>query len=264
MVDNGSTESPDDVVATFPIARLVAETTPGPGPARSHGARLAKGELLAFIDADCIAAPDWLAQIAKHMADHPDCDVLGGDVRIARVDPANPTPIEAYEAIWGYRMKLYVERDRYTATCNMAVRRNQFLKVGDFVGIETAEDVDWGRRASDMGLRIDYVPEIRIETPARESFTELTRKWDRHIGHDYAELSSTKDRLRWIAKSLALAVSPFAEIPKIVRSDRVSGASERWRAFRCLSRIRLFRARRMLGLLVTGDGRALSGAWNRR
>ncbi|MAQ84525.1 MAG: glycosyltransferase [Maritimibacter sp.] len=260
VVDNGSTHLPSETCAPYPFVRLVEEREPGPGPARSHGARLADTPLLAFIDADCTAQPDWLAAILAHFESHPDTAVIGGDVRIARADPARPTAIEAYESVYGYRMKLYVERDHYTATCNMAVRREIFLHVGDFAGIQLAEDVDWGRRATAMGYRIDYVPEMRIETPARESFAELARKWDRHIGHDFSKVRSGKDRLKWVARAVALAASPLAETGRIMRSDRLNGLSERWLGLTCLTRIRLYRCRKMLGLLA-GFGRSSASAW---
>lgn len=263
VVDNGSKTLPEDVVAKFPIARLESEATPGPGPARSHGARLSQGKILAFIDADCLADENWLKCIADYFEATPNCDTIGGEVGIAYVDPKKPTSIEAYEAIWGYRMKLYIERDNFTGTGNMAVRRDSFLAVGDFAGIETAEDMDWGKRAHAKGMVLHYVPDMRIKTPARESFSELTRKWDRHIGHDFELLEGAGGKLRWVFRSLALAISPILEIPRIIASDKVSGVKTRFLAFRCLLRIRLYRARRMLGLLLSGDGRSLSGAWNR-
>lgn len=262
VVDNGSAVPPAAICAAHG-ARLAQEPTPGPGPARSHGARLARAPLLAFVDCDCVPAPDWIATIAAWFAAHPETGVIGGDVRIARADPRHPTAIEAYESVYGYRMRLYVERDGYTATCNMAVRAAVFARVGDFGGIGIAEDVDWGRRATAAGIRIDYVPGLRIETPARADFAELARKWDRHIGHDFAEVAGLSDRLRWIARAAALAASPLAEIPRLARSDRLTGPRERALALACLTRIRLYRARRMLGLLAGGNGRALAEGWRR-
>lgn len=258
VVDNASTARPDAVVAGFPGVRLIDEATPGPGPARSAGAHAARAPLLAFIDADCIADPDWLATIAAYMDAHPGTAVIGGDVRIAFADPARPTGIEAYEAIWGYRQRLYVERDHYTATLNMAVRADVFAAVGDFAGIEIAEDVDWGRRATAAGHRIDFVAAMKIATPARESFSELARKWDRHIGHDFAE----KPRpLAWAARAAAVAVSPLAEVPKVLASDRITGAGARLRAGLTLVRVRLFRARRMAEWLLRRPGHGAADAW---
>ena len=260
VVDNGSRRRPVEVCDAHPFVRLVDEPEPGPGPARSRGARQAQTPLVAFLDSDCTVRPGWAQAIIKHFAASPDIDVIGGDVRIAFVDPARPVAVEAYEAVYGYRMKMYVERDHYTATCNMAVRRQAFLKVGDFAGIRIAEDVDWGRRATEMGLRIGYVPEMVIETPARASFAELARKWDRHIDHDFTEVTSVGDRIRWVARALMLAISPLIEGPRIVRSDRLSGARARLLAWACLTRVRLYRCRRMLALLF-GFGRSSATAW---
>lgn len=260
VVDNGSRVLPEAEVAAHPFARLETEATPGPGPARSRGAHLAKGEILAFIDADCVARPGWLSAIAGFLDAHPGIGVIGGDVRIACADPARPTAIEAYESVWGYRMRLYVARDGYTATCNMAVRAPVFAAVGDFGGIGIAEDMEWGRRATAMGVGMAYVPDMAIATPARDSFAELARKWDRHVGHDFAAVRGAAGRLRWGLRALALAASPLAEIGRLLGSDRIAGPGARARAFGCLLRVRLYRARRMLGLL-TGGPADLSQRW---
>jgi len=260
VVDNGSAALPEAECAAWPFVRLTEEPVPGPGPARSRGAGMARTELLAFIDCDCIAAPGWIDTTISYMASHPETGVIGGDVRIAYADPARPTAIEAYESVFGYRMKLYVERDHYTATCNMAVRRDVFEKVGPFAGIDIAEDVDWGRRATAANVRIDYVPEMRIATPARADFAELRRKWDRHVGHDFEKVEGLSGRLRWALRALALAASPPAEALRIARSDRLSGLRSRALALACLSRVRLYRARRMLGFLI-GRGPTSAGAW---
>lgn len=260
VVDNGSTELPEEICAAYPFVQCTQEATPGPGPARSRGVGLARADVVAFIDCDCIAQPGWITGIARYFNENPDTDVIGGDVRISRADVSAPTSIEAYESVYGYRMELYILRDGYAATCNMAVRRNVFRKVGDFGGITIAEDMDWGKRATAMGMKTRYVPEIRVETPARGTFAELTRKWDRHIGHDFAEVAGLRGRLRWIARSLLLAASPLGEVIRIAQSDRISGRRERLLALGCLTRIRFYRCSRMLGLLISRDPQA-GAAW---
>ena len=263
VVDNGSGSLPRDVCAEFPFVRLGQESTPGPGPARSRGAHMASADIVAFLDADCFAEPGWIAGLAGYFDAHPYTQVIGGDVRIAHVDPRRPTAIEAYESIYSYRMRLFVERDGFCGTGNMAVRRDTFRAVGDFGGISIAEDREWGRRAAARGVRIDFVPGIRATTPARASFAELIRKWDRHLGHDFAEVSDGRKRSLWILRSFAIAASPLAEIPRILASTHVSSPRERWHAFQCLVRIRLHRTRRMLGLAFGGDPTRLTAAWNR-
>lgn len=258
VADNGSKTPLPASIAEHPGLRTLVEATPGPGPARSAGAKIARAPILAFTDCDCRPDPGWLAEIAAHFADDAAAPAMAGDVRIAFQNPSRPTGLEAYEAIFGYRQYLYVARDGYGATCNLAVRADVFARVGPFAGLEVAEDRDWGQRATAMGIAHAYVPAAVIRTPARGSFAELARKWDRHIGHDFAEKPS---RLRWGLRALALFASPVGELPLIARSDRISGPGARIRAMIVLIRIRVYRARQMLKLLLGGDAAGMRAGW---
>ncbi len=260
VVDNGSRELPRTVCAEFG-ARLLAEPTPGPGPARNRGIEEARAPLLAFIDADCIADPGWLAAIARRFA-APEANILGGDVRIWR-EGDRPTMLECYESIYAYRMDLYIRKLGFTGTGNLAVRREVLEDVGPFAGIGVAEDRDWGRRAGNKGYRIVYAPDMRAFHPARTDFAELFLKWSRQVGHDWSEVRGGAAKAKWLAKALALLVSPLAEVPKVLSTDRVRGARERALAWAALWRIRWFRAGLMLRVLGGADAQALSGAWNR-
>ena len=122
VVDNGSPALPAAVCAAHPGVRLLQETTPGPGPARNPGIAAASGEILAFIDADCLADPGWLAATGRRWPIRRPT-ILGGDVRIASVDPARLTALEAYESVYAYRMDRYIAREGYTGTGNLVVRR---------------------------------------------------------------------------------------------------------------------------------------------
>lgn len=264
VVDNGSHEMPQAVVDQFPGVRLTREATPGPGPARNHGVGLARGNILAFIDADCVPAPGWLAEIARRFAD-PEVLVLGGDVQILLEDPAHPTAIECYEAEFGYRMEHYIRRQNFTGTGNLAMRRQVFDQVGGFAGIGVAEDRDWGHRAFAQGVRITWAPQMLAFHPARVTFAELTRKWDRHTAHDF-ELALTRrwGRLRWLARTLAVALSPLAHAPRVFASDRIPGGLRgKLLALAVLARIRLYRARLMAPLIFARDASRLSARWRK-
>ncbi len=262
VVDNGSRELPQ-AICDAAGARLLSETTPGPGPARNTGVAATTGEILAFIDADCLADPGWIAAIRAGFAD-PSAEILGGDVRIAYEDPARLTMLEAYESIYAYRMDRYIAREGFTGTGNLAVRRRVLEAVGPFRGLEVAEDRDWGQRATRAGHDLRYVPRMRAYHPARISFADLARKWDRHTAHDYAAyLARPGGRRRWALRTVAMALSPPAELPRILGSDRIEGPVARLKALACLTRVRLYRARVMARLLFGADAAALSGQWNR-
>lgn len=264
VVDNGSRRLPQAICATVPGLRLAAEPTPGPGPARNRGAELALAPVLAFLDADCAPAPGWLAAIAAHFARPGSAPVVGGAVDIALADPARPTPTEAHEALFGYRQRLYVERHGYAATCNMAVRREVFAAVGPFAAIGVAEDADWGRRATAAGHRIAYAGDMRVATRARADFPALTRKWARLIAHQRSALpAGTGARARWIGRALLVALSPLAAVPAVALSGRLPDAAARWRALACTTRIRLWRAGRMLAA-AAGDAGDAGRVWRER
>ena len=263
VVDNGSDALPEAVCAAHPGVRLLAEPEPGPGPARNLGVAAARGDILAFIDADCIASPGWLAEAEAAMAD-PAAEILGGDVHIALVDPAHPTMLEAYESVFGFRVAEYIATGGFTVTANMVVRRGVLAAVGPFAGLGVAEDRDWGQRATALGHRIRHVPEMRVDHPARPSLAELFRKWDRQMAHDFAAARARPmGRLRWAAKTAAMALSPLAELPRLLCSRRITGVRPRLLAFAALIRIRLYRTGRMAWLLAGGDPEALAGRWNR-
>ena len=255
VVDNGSRQMPEAACAAFPGVRLLRETTPGPGPARNTGAAAATGDILAFIDADCHADQGWLASIEKRFQS-PSTQIIGGDVRIGFLDPARVTSLEAYEAIYAYRNHDYIAKG-FSGTGNLATRPGILRHVGPFGGIDIAEDRDWGLRSGALGYRIDYVAEMIVFHPARATFRELARKWDRHIAHDYADRAGTAvGKVKWVLRALAIGASPVVEIPTILRSPRVSGLRQRGMAFACLCAIRIYRTGSMIGMLFRGGSGA--------
>jgi glycosyltransferase involved in cell wall biosynthesis len=261
VVDNGSYAMPGDVCSGV---RLEQELDPGPGPARNRGASLAQADILAFIDADCIADTGWIRRIVEFFDGHPDVACIAGDIRVSPGGPSHTRETEAYERIFSYRVQLYVERDHFAATGNMAVRRHIFQAVGPFGGITTREDNDWGRRATAQGFRIAYVPQVRVFTPPCKNFAELKGRWNRLIANEFKEFGSSPRQIaRWIVRSIAIACSPLIDIPKIVLSDRVASFTERRLAAACLTRIRIYRSYRMLKLALTRNTDQMAESWNR-
>lgn len=261
VVDNGSTDTPDDVCQKWPDTRLICEPTPGPGPARNLGISAARGEILAFIDADCTAHPEWINAIETAF-ETATTNVIGGDVQVPIEEPAKPTLLECYERIYAYRNKEYIASG-FSGTGNLAMRPEAHISVGPFGGIDVAEDRDWGLRAKAQGITTAYVDHMIVLHPARKSFHDMHKKWDRHIAHDFSRVNSAGARARWMLRAVAVGLSPAGEIVKVLTSNRVSGIKQRALAFACLVRIRVFRARRMFAVAIKRNGDQMSGAWNR-
>lgn len=263
VVDNGSQEVPQELCSSNSRTSLVTETIPGPGPARNKGVSVSRADVLAFIDADCTADPRWLSAICDAFAAG-DADVLGGDVRISLETAGSMTALEAYESIYAYRQREYIERQNFSGTGNLAIRRHVYDTVGPFAGIEVAEDRDWGHRATMMGIEIKYVPAMIVFHPARKSFAELCAKWDRHVAHDFEEYASGPlGRLRWLGLTVAVCCSPMFEIWRIARTRRLRSFHERLLAMRAVTKIRLYRATCMISLIISGRQSAKSRDWNR-
>jgi GT2 family glycosyltransferase len=260
VVDNGSNSMPEAVVERYPGTLLLQELVPGPGPARNRGVASASADVLAFIDADCRAHPDWLANAFQALRSAPARTVLGGDVQIWHHREASTTAIEAYESVFAYRFKLYIEQHGFSGTGNLVVRRSDFDDIGPFQDIGVAEDIEWGRRARAAGYSFRYVPEMIVFHPARQSLRELYVKWDRHIQHAVNAGRGTKIwRAQWALRALAIFVSPIFDWTKVLASDRIDGTTVRLKAIWVLCAVRCYRAYKMINLLFSNNG----VLWNR-
>lgn len=264
VVDNGSDVLPEDTVASFEEAQLELEARPGPGPARNKGVSVARGSVLAFIDADCTADPHWLEAINAFFQTAPERTVIGGDVRIAMTDHRHPTMLEAYESVFAYRQREYIEKLGFSGTGNLAMRLSEFQAVGPFAGIEVAEDRDWGRRAIAKGCGVVYVPEMVIYHPARKSLGELTEKLRRHTLHDLAEWRNAgRGTATWLMRAAAVGLSPLAHWLKPLTSSRISGIRARVEAIWVLVYTRVYRCWWMLIAVGSNNGARTELRWNK-
>ncbi len=263
VVDNGSRVDLSAMRAARPDVTWLHEATPGPGPARNRGVAAARHDMLLFIDADCRAERGWIAAAVRALARSPDRALIGGDVRIAAPRPERLTPLEAYESVFAYRQRMYIEKQNFSGTGNLGMWRAVHQAVGPFVGLQFAEDREWGRRAATKGYRVAYVPDMVIYHPARARFSELEAKWRRHVAHDWADhVAAGRSKLRWLALAGATAGSGLIDSWRLFASPRLSGIGNRARGLAILWRIRAFRAAEMLRV-VNRDGSRGSMEWNR-
>lgn len=161
VVSDGSTDGTVEMVREmkkrFPNLHVLDMKNRGPGPARNAGARISRGRYLAFTDDDCVAAPDWLAQVIRAFENSGAVGVQG---RIT-TDPATRTPLT-------HQVEVHSAWTGIMPACNAAYLRSAFDAVGGFDETFTFlnEDVDLVWRVEELG-KIIFEPAVHIIHPPR-------------------------------------------------------------------------------------------------
>src|SRR5215216_464513 len=94
VVDNGSDQPLDGLVAELPRARLTVEPRPGSYAARNRGIALSRGDILAFTDSDCLPAPAWLECGVRSLTEDENCGLVGGHIEVVFSNPDRPGAVE--------------------------------------------------------------------------------------------------------------------------------------------------------------------------
>jgi glycosyltransferase involved in cell wall biosynthesis len=147
LVDDGSTDG--SVAAAGPFAaavRVLRQSNQGAPAARNHGARAARGDLLAFLDSDDL----WVAgrldrQLACFAAD-PRLEMVWGMVE----QFLSPDLGEATRARRAYSPEPLPGPGPHT----MLIKRDAFWSVGPFdTSLRIGESIAWLARAREAGIR---------------------------------------------------------------------------------------------------------------
>ncbi|MEX0340906.1 MAG: glycosyltransferase family 2 protein [Arenibacterium sp.] len=248
VVDNNSPVSLDPVKAAFPWVRFLMETEKGAAPARNHGIAETTAPLLLFIDADCVPAVDWVAT-ARRIAEQ--ADLTGGRVDVFDETKPPRSGAEAFEAVFAFDFKTYIEKKGFSGAGNLVTRRDVFEHIGGFKN-GVSEDAEWTMRAVANGYTLRYADDLVVSHPSRQDWKALSTKWRRMTNEAY-QLNGTdgKARVRWTVRALAMPVSVLVHIPKILKSRKLNGAREYVGAIVTLIRIRLLR---MVWMLMQVSG----------
>lgn len=184
VVDNGSDEDIKEVVSQFSQAFAAYESQPGSYCARNKGLSLAKGNVLAFTDSDCIPALDWIEKGVDHLLQAPNGGLVAGKIKLFFKNPVQPTAIEYYDSIMmGFPQHKYIEESRYGATANLFTFRSIIDKVGPFdQTLKSSGDREWGQRVFSAGYEQIYADDVCVAHPARHSLEQLHKKVVRKIG----------------------------------------------------------------------------------
>ncbi|MFC1852667.1 glycosyltransferase [candidate division CSSED10-310 bacterium] len=160
VVDSSSDGTGEIVENDFPSVKIIrCSKRKFCGQARNIGLKIAKGKIIAFLDADCIASPTWIEELHKaHQL--PDA-VIGGSMFNA--------PLSSRVG-WAY---FFCEFSQwmpgrasgwllYTAGCLSSYKREVFDQFGLFLKVPYGSDIDYHWRLNRQGIRIRFIPEITI------------------------------------------------------------------------------------------------------
>ena len=246
VADNNSSCGLEDVQRVAWSATVVAACEQGAGPARNVGVAISRGSVLAFLDSDCRPDPGWLA---AGVASLDQFDFTGGQVVVFPQIINSPTPVEAFEMIFNFDFRRYIEVVGFTGTGNMFVRRHVFDQVGGFrSGI--SEDMDWSMRARRAGHRLGYVPGAIVCHPARQSWPELELRWTRLTAEHFGLACERRMGITaFLLRGMMMPLSIVPHAAKILVSPRLLSTNSRLGALAILCRLRLWRAWRALCLV---------------
>jgi len=186
VVNDGSTDGSEAIMNRFTGAPYRCITTPNQGisGARNEGLRMATGEIVAYIDSDANADPDWLSHLA---ATYLESDVAG-------VGGPNIVPAEdnwqaqcIYRAPGGPTQVMLDDRyAEHIPGCNMSFRKAALDSINGFDNQfrKAADDVDICWRLLDAGYRIGFSPSAVVWHHRRPS---VAAYWKQQVGYGESE-----------------------------------------------------------------------------
>jgi len=215
IADNGSTDGSPAAARTWAdgcdaIRWIDASAVAGPAAARNAGVRAARGDLLAFCDADDVVRPDWLAHCVAALGD---ADVVAGEFDFSSLNGLPPSPPRPASA----------EQLGFLPAglgANLAVRRRAFEEVGGFSeDLMVGEDIDLCWRLQLRGLRFATAHGAVVAKRSQPGFTVAFRH-GRSYGRCGPELylrhraSGARPNLKGAARSWAWLVVQAPRLAK--------------------------------------------------
>ena len=174
VVDDGSTDGSAERAEELADRVVRRSSCGGPGLARNAGAKLARGGVLAFTDADCVLPPDWLGKMERAMEEPAVGAAAGGYAfSVTREFVARFNLLEL-----AHRRRSFGPFVDTASTSNFAVRADLFHSVGGFptdLDYASTEDMVLTLKISRIA-RIAWLPDNGIGHHFRSSLGAYLRQ----------------------------------------------------------------------------------------
>jgi glycosyltransferase involved in cell wall biosynthesis len=151
VINNASTDNTSAIAQSFPGVRVIFEDKKGLTKARQRGFLEAKGDVLAYIDADTYIASSWFDIMQKEFTNHLNTASLSGPYIYYDIPRYQQYMVSLYWNVLG-RIAYWITRQMVVGG-NFAIRRDVLVKMSGFdTSIEFyGEDTNIARRARLFG-----------------------------------------------------------------------------------------------------------------
>ncbi|MFH1460523.1 MAG: glycosyltransferase [Candidatus Omnitrophota bacterium] len=220
LVDSSIDKTPEIVRNNYPEIKFThLDKKTDPGQARNLGINQTKGEIIAFIDSDCIADRDWLKYMEiGHTQGY---NIIGGAVDIANQENDSFGWAGYMAEFREFLPELPKHEVGHIPTCNISYKKDIFTKYGLFNGeYYPQEDLVFNYMLRQKGEKITFDPRIKVFHHHRSAWKNFFMHQAR-IGFITARvLRVTQAEGSFIVKNRALAwlLLPLLPLVKFFRT----------------------------------------------
>lgn len=209
VADNGSTDGTAKVARGFagvvPLAVVAAVSGRGPSVARNLGWRSARGDLIAFCDADDVVSPGWLSHLVEAART---ADLVGGPYEFRRLNLLHGQP-------WwnGESPPLGLNFLPFLVGGNLAVWVDILAALGGFdEAYPRQQDVELCWRAQISSFELGFAPSAIVHCRHRTRFWALAwqafhiAREQPHLYRDFRAYGVPRSSLREFARAVGSLV----------------------------------------------------------
>jgi glycosyltransferase involved in cell wall biosynthesis len=226
VVDNGSVEPIEAFCKNFPRVRYFLESRPGSYAARNRGLIEARGDVIAFLDADCQASPAWLENGLHWVRSTANCGVVAGRIEVTARQQGRATMAELYEQLFAFDQETNAKNSR-CVTANWFSPKYVLTELGGFdSSLMSGSDAALSKLISARGYRVVYGFDAVVKHPARHRVIQLIRKRRRVTGGK--SVPKRSGRGRYFLRRMKSAIRNFGrKFIKSCGSRHLSGPKDK-------------------------------------